>query len=323
MKRCVLTILTAFMAALMLIVPVNVFAEDDSEYYDDLFALADDDALFLITYCRKPGMDGRGVYIGYKIDEAAIPADENDFPAQNGKGPYFSSEYEAVNAVLEENEVLVIAPRFRVDFPERDSGVISMEGVKFYIIDPYASRGSDIVRYAGAEVIFEEIVDPDEPVTEMPDYELPRDEEVYVRAEDGTDGYLYIYSDGSAPGYVISHMQPENEYDFPEYLDGMGLNGNFYSNPDDIPLNEDEQLAVTNYVIVKEDGSRISCQKYYVVNSTERTLTYAGHSMSAEQNNTEGGFTTAPATGNGSGYMAVGAVSLAAAMISRKKCKKG
>lgn len=309
-------------AVLVLLIPITVYA--DESVTKEFSAEAEDGAVFSLIYNVRD--DGTLEFAYYKLITEAIPKDEKDFPPQDGKGPYFNSEHEVWHAELDKNEIIAEVPRFSVKFPEREIGLISIEGVKYYIIDTKAQT----VRYAGAEIEYEEIVDPNEPVEEA-----TADEAFYVTAEDGVDGYILMYPDGETFGYEIGTSEPADIYDFPEYQGGTGT---YYSSAEEIPLGENQVLCEIEYSAYLENVGWSLGKKFYIVDYENKTLTYAGHSEKQFICNepTEHGSSDAPAgtadggipasdgvtvpanTGNSSTSAIVAAIALGAIFFSKK-----
>lgn len=289
-------------AVLIMVMPVSVYA--DESITREYSAKAEDGAVFTLIYSEND--DGTLEFTGYKLITEIIPKDENDFPPQDDKGPYFNSENEMYHANLDKNEVIADVPRFFVNFPEREVGLISIEGVKFYIIDTEAQT----VRYAGAEIIYTEKDDPDAYIEEA-----TADEGIYVKAEDGADGYIYSF------GYEIGLSEPADIYDFPEYQGGTGT---YYSSAEEIPLGENQVLCEIEYSAYSEDVGWSLGKKFYIVDYENKTLTYAGHCeeqfICNEIPASDG--TTYPAkTGNSNGFILAAAISLAAMSITGKKLR--
>lgn len=311
--------------ALMLVLPMNVFAADvpavltdDEGITKEYSAEAEDGAVFTLVY--RENDDGTLEFTGYRLTAEIVPKDENDFPSEDGKGPYFHSENEMYHANLSKNEVIAEVPRFLVKFPERETGLISIEGVKFYIID----TETQTVRYAGAEIIYEEKDAPDAYVEES-----EADKSVYVKAEDGADGYLYFYPDETIMGYEIGMVNPDDEYDFPEYKGGTGT---YYTDEGQIPLVENQVLCKIEYIVSRDDGSEIIGDKFYIVDYENKTLTYAGHSVVKEippvqsdlydAASADAGLTDSPATGNSYSFITAGIAGLAVMALTKKRQKK-
>ena len=171
----------------------------------------------------------------------------------------------------------------------------------------------------------------DDEIFEEVDAEPDQTESYYVIAEDGADGYLYFYPDETIIGYEVGLVNPDDEYDFPEYKGGTGT---YYTDEGQIPLGENQVLCKTQYIVSRDDGSGFTGDKFYIVDYENKTLTYAGHSVlkeiepdrneiydSASVGATDAGLTDSPATGNSYGFITAGIAGLAVMIVSRKRLK--
>lgn len=149
-------------------------------------------------------------------------------------------------------------------------------------------------------------------------------------AEDGTTGLLYfeINENGTYDyiGYEADVYGPQNFDDYPEYNGGTG---DYYAEPDDIPLGENEFLIVIpvdselDEPIVTEGGeivSRILGKKYFVVkfNGESVSVSYKGHLADADFAPL---YTKSPLTGNADICVLLAAAALSAAVMYASKRK--
>lgn len=333
-------------AVLVLLIPINVYADDTIR--EDYQVETEDGAVFILTYRKLD--DGTLEFEKHEQIKFVTPKDDNDFPAEDGEGPYFDSWK---NVTLNENEELHDTPFFEVYFFKDDGSFYYMEGVQIYIIDTEKKT----VRYAGKDIFWLKEVDrseskSDEAGCEDPDYaddEFIIEEEFieyddsaeeetidhYVVAEDGANGYIRFYTDGSIWGYEINSSEPVDIYDFPEYQGGTGT---YYSSAKEIPLGENQVLCEVEYSAYLENVGWSLGKKFYIVDYENKTLTYAGHaeeqficneppehgSSDAPAGTADGGIpasdgVTVPAnTGNSSTSAIVAAIALGAIFFSKK-----
>lgn len=321
--------LSAAAAALaaVLVMSVNVSAEKvvgfdyapaggNFVYYD---FTAEDGAAGTLKFTK----DGNGdlYFSSYEID-APAPESPVDFPEfkepdkgyrQFGGNDDFFSYFEEVRESSENGLFEAIVVKFDLSFdPPLSDGTFSMDCAKYYIAD----LESKTVRYAGSYCLSEAIV--------------PETEEAYNvcerRAEDGAKFYLYFNK--KSGGY--SGCEAETVY-FDYAVDN--INGTvtlldvdtgykLYSDPDDIPLGDNDILVEVDFEQEAEVSGRILCvvsgKRFYVVtvDGINSTVRYMGHSAeysyreygnSAIDPNSDlsDGETASPDTGNGNSFFAV------------------
>ncbi|MCH5193993.1 MAG: hypothetical protein J1F11_08540 [Oscillospiraceae bacterium] len=183
----------------------------------------------------------------------------------------------------------------------------------------------DIPDFADDDEIFEEVL---EEVDAEPDLTVS----YYVIAEDGADGYLYFYPDETIIGYEVGWVNPDDEYDFPEYKGGTGT---YYTDEGQIPLIENQALCKINYIVRRDDGSEFTGDKFYIADYENKTLTYAGHSVlkeippvqsdiydAASSDTADAGLTDSPATGSSYGFISAGIAAAAVMALTKKRSEK-
>lgn len=285
MKRKAAAIAAIFTAAFMTLMPMNASAEyideipeekeaaadsqeiddDDMSEYEYVEATAEDGAVFRLKYRKNE--DGTLTLYSYKIVKEIIPKNEDDFPPHDGEGPYYDNE---IYAKVSKGEVLAVTD-FNVHFPERPDNVDSIFGSKYYLID----TGAQSVRYAGEHCDTLRMLSPEESENELIQHN--------VTAEDGTECIVKLWlKDSTYAGYdIVSISQPEDEYDFPDYKGGTGIDGKFYSDPWQIPLTEGQELITPAFYDEKEDGTVLNGTKYYIIDTSSKPkLIYAGYTLS-------------------------------------------
>lgn len=289
---------------------------------------AEDGATGTLTFTKDE--DGKLWFSSYQIDIPVPKSPEdvhqnffndsdfgdylNEFAAKNGKTPY-PPYYTSISA------------DFEVKFdPPLSDGMVSMSGSKCYIVDFETMT----VSYAGTYCIYEEIVSDYEETDNVCEY----------TAEDGAKFYLYFNKKGGYSGCEFEVV------DFDYAIDN--INGTvtlldvdtgykLYSDPDDIPLAENDVLADVDFEYTVEVSEQLICvvsgKKFYVVtvDGINSKVRYMGHSAeysyrekgsSAIDPNSDfsDGKTTSPKTGNSGGYLNI--MFAAAGLAVLAKCAK-
>ncbi|MDE7289574.1 MAG: hypothetical protein K2N71_08775, partial [Oscillospiraceae bacterium] len=295
---------------------------------------AEDGATGTLTYTKDE--DGKLYFSSYTID-APAPESPKDFP--NYKDPdkgYWESDIEQGFAeyfagVQENNENRLfeaIVVKFDVSFDPPIDDVIRIEGGKCYVADLEAMT----VHYVGFYCIYESI--------ELEDAE-PDDVCEYT-AEDGAKFYLYFSKESGEYSGCVSE---EGEMDFA--IDNVSGTVTFfdvetgyklYSDPNDIPLAENEVLVdvdfekdvfVSDHIICAVSGKKfyvvtldgMNSKVRYMGHSAEYSYREYGNSPSAPNSDFSDGATTAPKTGNGGGYLNIMLAAAGLAVLA-KRAKK-
>lgn len=219
-----------------------------------------------------------------------------------------------------------IISKFEVEFDPPINHVISMGGGKCYIADVENMT----VSYAGYYVEYETVAE-----------EYPENEMLHLEctAEDGETFVLYF--DGNWENYSGYEIALDCYEPLPFNYVIDNINGivtlldidtgyKLYSDKDDIPLAENEILAVIDFESGIDVSENIRCvvdgQSFYVItlNGADSTVRYMGHSAEYSyreysspvidpNSNFSDGTTASPNTGNSGGYLSV---MLAAAVIA-------
>lgn len=333
-----------FSAVLISVLFVNVSAEnvvgydyapagDDFVYYD---FTAEDGAVGKLIF-TKDG-DGNLLYSSYKID-APTPKSPEDFP--NSDYQVFFDENEFFDYVDglssgDSPQYAGIVSKFEVEFDPPVNNVISMEGEKYYIADFETMT----VSYAGYSIVCEEVAE-----------EYPQGETLYreCTAEDGMKFGLFF--DRTENGLEYAGWENEMKVSEVDYAYSTDENSRviissivvgeidigrpLYSDPDMIPLEANEQLAVIDAVQYIEDelgrtAALLNIKKYYVitVDGMDSTVRYAGCSYKAvdmytdfepdDDSNWSEGATKSPNTGNSGGCLNTMLAAAAIAVLAKR-----
>ncbi|MBD5139399.1 MAG: hypothetical protein HDT24_08840 [Ruminococcus sp.] len=298
--------------------------------------------------------DGNIWFSSYDIG-LLIPQDPNDVHNRmNFDGDYqeFTSSqdfFDYVDELEKENgeskyiRYAGLVAEFDRKFDPPSDGIISMSGGRCYVAD----FENDTVSYAGYYVVYEEAA-----------AEYPESDTVYRKctAEDGSRFILYFDSleNGRvkytgweaeiAPNGGYAYSTDENsEVIFssitPGIIDELESGQKLYSDPDMIPLAENEVLAEGEAEEYVEDVSgaviaSIKTKKYFVitVDGMDSTVRYAGCSYEIVRTAPEfeqpdpasdfsDGATASPNTGNGGGYLNIMLAAAGLAVLA-KRAKK-
>lgn len=292
-------------------------AGDNFVYYD---FTAEDGATGTLTYTKDE--EGNLYFSSYEID-APTPESPVDFPDfkepdkgyQQFDGNQDFIEYFETNVQKSgENklfEAIIVELDVRYDPPLSD-GTFSMECSKYYIADLENKTVNYVGFYCISEAIVTETANPDN-VCEY-------------TAEDGAKFYLYFNKESGEYSGCVSEV-----VDFDYAIDN--INGTvtlldvdtgykLYSDPDDIPLAENEILVDVDFEYTVDVSEHLICvvsgKKFYVVtiDGINSKVRYMGHSAEYSyreygnqeidpNSNFSDGETTSPKTGNGGGYLKI------------------
>lgn len=292
---------------------------------------AEDGATGTLTY-TKDG-DDKLYFSSYKID-APAPESPDDFP--NYKDPDkgyrdfdgdedFFNYFEEVRENSENKLFEAIIAKFNVEFDPPINDVLRIEGGKCYIADLETMT----VHYVGFYCIYEAIdLDDAEP------------DNVYeYTAEDSAKFYLYFNKESGEYSGCVSEI-----VDFDYAIDN--INGTvtlldvdtgykLYSDPDDIPLAENEILVDVDFEYTVDVSEYLICvvsgKKFYVVtiDGINSKVRYMGHSAEysyreygSQEIDTNSNFldgeTTSPKTGNSGGYLSIMLAAAGLAVLAKR-----
>ena len=323
-----LSAITAALAA-ALVMSVNVSAEenDGRDYvYRDL--IAEDGAI--IHICYSADENGELWFSSGTID-APVPKDPDDFlnnADPDGDYQVFMSGEDFIDYIEELPDIkntgrdiryVSKIAEFDVEFDPPINDVTRIYGGKCYIADLEKMTA----HYVGYYLVWEEIAVK---------YEEPNDVYEYT-AEDGAKFYLYFSKES---GEYNGCLSDEAEFDYAiDNINGtvtildVDTGYKLYSDPDDIPLAENEVLLDIDFEKDVEVSDHLICvvsgKKFYVVtvDGINSTVRYMGHSaeyryisLSVSYDDTSpvggtgsfqqpDGATASPKTGNGGEYLKI------------------